>query len=98
MKILARLLSAVIVVALLTEVGIAQVPKAPVTPAKTFAEWIAALKGNDGNLCREARDALRPDGPYKDVAIAGLIEALDDEANYNCFVETLSDYTPPAGS
>jgi len=96
MKILARLLSAVIVVALLTEVGIAQVPKAPVTPAKTFAEWIAALKGNDGNLCREARDALRPDGPYKDVAIAGLIEALDDEANYNCFVETLSDYQAAA--
>ena len=27
-----------------------------------------------------------------DVAIAGLIEAFNDEEKYNCFVETLSDY------
>lgn len=96
MKIFARLLSAVTVVAWLTGVCIAQIPKAPVTPAKTLAEWIAALKGNDGNLRSEARDALRPDGPFKDVAIAHLIEAFKDETRYGCFVETLSDYQTAA--
>ena len=96
MKIFARLLSAVTVVAWLTGVCIAQIPKAPVTPAKTLAEWIAALKGNDSNLRSEARDALRPDGPFKDVAIAHLIEAFKDETRYVCFVETLSDYQTAA--
>ncbi len=96
MKIFARLLSTVAVVAWLTGVCIAQIPKAPVNPAKTLAEWIAALKGNDGNLRSEARDALRPDGPFKDVAIAHLIEAFKDETRYVCFVETLSDYQTAA--
>ncbi len=96
MKTIARLLSTVAVVAWLTGVCIAQSPTTPEAPAKTLAEWIAALKGNDGNLRSEARDALRPDGPFKDVAMASLIEALNDEANTNCFVETISDYQTAA--
>ncbi len=96
MKIIARWLSTVAIVAWLTAVCFAESPTTPVAPAKTLTEWIAALKGNNGNLRSEAREALRPDGPFKDVAIPHLIEALKDETLYACFVETLSDYQTAA--
>jgi HEAT repeat protein len=65
---------------------------------KPLASWIADLTyTKDAEIWQEAQAALGPEGPYANIAVAAMIEALrlTEAADQEKLCETLAAYGPP---